>query len=185
MGNSLFDQLKKSGLVDEKKAQKIKKEKHKQKKQKKGQKKGEAELDESKQLALQAQAEKAERDRELNRQRLAEQEKIAIKAQIKQLIESNTVTCEDEDIRFNFSDQGKVQRLYVNTLLQQQLTKGQLAIVSLEGRYRLVPTKVANKISLRDEQSIIFLNEPTDTNSNTPDEDDPYADYQIPDDLMW
>ena len=47
MGNSLFDQLKKTGLIDEKKAQQIKKEKHQLTKQQKSKKSGA--LSESKQ----------------------------------------------------------------------------------------------------------------------------------------
>ena len=45
-----------------------------------------------------------------------------------------------------------------------------------------VATAKAQKIAQRDPQVVVVLNqyEPTPV-----DEDDPYADYQIPDDLMW
>ena len=66
MGLSLRDQLLKAGLVNEKQAKQAGKQ---QQKQQRLAKKGQAELDDStRQAALQAQAEKAARDQELNRQ---------------------------------------------------------------------------------------------------------------------
>ena len=180
MGNSLFDQLEKSGLVDEKKAKQAKKDKRKQSKQKRGKKA--QPLDESKLLAQKAQAEKTARDRELNQQRLLEAEKKAIAAQIKQLIEMNRIENSDGDIGFNFTDGNKVQRIYVSEKLQNQLVSGRLAIAKLGNEYTLVPTAVAEKIKQRDPACIILNNvqQPDDN-----DADDPYADYQVPDDLMW
>ena len=77
MGNSLFDQLKKSGLVDKNKARKVKHSQYKSKKQKV--KKGSAaQVDEAKLLAQKAHAEKVERDRKLNQQRKEAAERNAI-----------------------------------------------------------------------------------------------------------
>ena len=180
MGNSLFDQLKKSGLVDEKKAKQAKKEKHRQAKQHKG--KLARPVAQSKLLAQQAQAEKVARDRELNLQRKQAAEKIAIAAQIKQLIQMNRIEDCDGEIGFNFTDGDKVQRLYVTEKLRDQLVLGRLAIVKLEGSYNLVPAGVAEKIKLRDPMCVILCNV---ARSGGSDVDDPYADYQVPDDLMW
>ncbi|MEL7287591.1 MAG: DUF2058 family protein, partial [Pseudomonadota bacterium] len=44
------------------------------------------------------------------------------------------------------------------------------------------PRPVANKIAQRDESVII---EQKETESDIPAEDDPYADFVVPDDLMW
>ncbi|MDH5217795.1 MAG: DUF2058 domain-containing protein, partial [Gammaproteobacteria bacterium] len=57
-----------------------------------------------------------------------------------------------------------------------------LAIAKLGGVYELVPTAVAEKIKQRDEQYIITTG---NRDEAEPDENDPYADFQIPDDLMW
>lgn len=51
-----------------------------------------------------------------------------------------------------------------------------------EGSYELIPRDAALKIKERDPQRIILLNEPK---SQDVDPDDPYAAYQVPDDLMW
>ena len=181
MGNSLFDQLKKSGLVDKNKAQKIKHSQYKNKKQKAS--KGAApQVDEAKLLAQKAHAEKVERDRQLNQQLKEEAERKAIAAQIKQLIESNCVEERDGDIAYNFTDANVVKRIHVSEKIHKHLTSGRLAIARLGERYELVPMPVAEKIKQRDEKYII-----TSEHAAEPelDEDDPYADYKIPDDLMW
>lgn len=181
MGNSLFDQLKKSGLVDKKKAQQVKNSQYKSKKQKT--KKGaNPQVDEATLLAQKVQAEKVERDRQLNQHRKEEAEQKAIAAQIKQLIETNRVQDRDGDIAYNFTDANVVKRIHVSEQVHKSLTNGRLAIAKLGVDYEVVPMPVAEKIKLRDQQCIISSKQTTEPE---PDEDDPYADYKIPDDLMW
>ena len=48
-----------------------------------------------------------------------------------------------------------------------------------------MPTAVAEKIKQRDESLVVMLTENTGVNADQEDEDDPYADFKIPDDLMW
>jgi len=176
MGNSLLDQLKKSGLVDEKKANKAQKAKHKQAKK---QRQNRA-IDEDKLQLQQQQIEKVKRDRELNLQRKREADKRAIQAQIRQLIELNQVIDYDGDIAYNFTDNNIIKSIYLSEQVHRQLNRGQLAIVKLGHNYKLVPTAVAEKISQRDEETIIQCNKPQQES-----EDDDYADYKVPDDLMW
>ncbi len=178
MGSTLFDQLKKTGLIDEKKAKQVKKEKHQQKKRKKKQNTHESQ---SQQLAKQAQAEKAAKDRRLNRKKKAAEEQKALSAQVKQLIEENRIAEYQGEVGFNFADGTKVQRLFVTGKIQEQLVRGKAAIVKLDGHYNLVPREIAIKIRLRDPLSLVFLQ----TEQDKPVEDDPYAEYQVPDDLMW
>ncbi|WP_207061460.1 DUF2058 domain-containing protein [Motiliproteus sp. SC1-56] len=176
---SLQDQLMKAGLVDKKKLQNAKKEKHKNRKQQ-GKKPGQDEA-EALLRSQQAKAEKAERDRALNREKQALAERNAIAAQVRQLIESNRLRDSDGETAYNFSDGRQIKRIYIKDELVTPLSRGQLAIVRFGEGYALVPAKVAEKISQRDSQSVVVLNEP----EVAPDEDDPYAEYQIPDDLMW
>jgi len=181
MANSLFDQLKKSGLVDEKKAKKVKHSQYKN--QKKKIKKGTtAPLDDSKLLVQKAQAEKVERDRQLNLHKKESAERKAIAAQIKQLVECNRITDRDGDIVYNFSDVNVVKRLYVSEQVHKHLSSGRLAIVKLGDAYELVPVPVAEKIKQRDAQCVILCDRSPDAQL---DDDDAYADYKIPDDLMW
>ena len=170
MGNTLFDQLKKSGLIDEKKANQIKKEKHKLTKS------------ESKQRVQQAQAEKAARDRKLNQQRKKNREQQATAAQIRQLIQIHRIEHGTGDIKFNFTDGNKVQRLYVTKELQDQLSLGSLSIIKVDDSYELVPAPAVEKIRQRDPSCVIYL---STSASDDCDADDSYADYKVPDDLMW
>lgn len=178
---SLQDQLLKAGVVDQKKAKQLNKEKRKAAKQSKA--KGQPQVDETKAAAAKALAEKSERDREMNRQRQAEVEKKAIQAQITQLINTNKLDRKGGDLAYQFVDGKKIKKLYVTSKLQDQLTKGQIAIVKQGDQYELVPARIAEKIQQRDEARVLVLHEKG--NSETVDEDDPYADYPIPDDLMW
>lgn len=181
MGSSLFDQLKKSGLVDKNKAQKVKHSQYKNTKQKN--KKGAvAQVDETKLLAQQAHAEKVERDRVLNQQRKDAAERKAIAAQIRQLIETNRLEAHEGDIVYNFTDTMIVKRMYVSAQVHKHLVSGYLAIAKLGESYELVPAAVAEKIRQRDEQCIIMCDRSDDVELA---KDDPYADYKIPDDLMW
>ena len=175
---SLQDQLLKAGLVDQKKASKAKKAKHQQAKKK--QKNKIETVDEAKQAAQQAQAEKVARDRELNAQRKAEAEQKALAAQVRQLIEMNRQPTEG-DVAYSFTDGSLVKKLYVSEGQQKQLSNGRLCIVKQDEEYALIPTAVAEKIQQRDESTLILSNQPTEE----PDEDDPYAEFQVPDDLMW
>jgi len=176
---SLQDQLLKAGLIDNKKANKIKKAKHKQAKQ--VQKNKIASADETKLAARKAQTEKAERDRQLNQRHKEEAERKAIAAQIRQLVEINRQPRDEGDIAYSFTDNKLVKRIHVTQAQLKQLANGRLCIIKLDEQYELIPTLVAEKIQLRDESRLILSNQPTEA----PEEDDPYADYQVPDDLMW
>lgn len=180
MSKSLADQLLNAGLVDKKKAKQAQHEKRKQAKQQRNDNSADADT----QARLQQErAEKAERDRQLNRERQEAEAARAAKAQVEQMIEQGRLDVKGE-VRFNFTDHriNKIKRLYVNDSVQQQLASGKLAICALKDDYAVVPTDVAAKVADRDESAIVFKADPKD---NQPDEDDPYKDFQIPDDLMW
>lgn len=180
MSKSLQDQLLKAGLTNKKKVKQAENHKKKQAKVKRttGQE------DEVKLRAEQQRKEKAERDRLLNLERKAEEEKKAIKAQVKQLIEMNRLENYAGDLAHNFVMDKKVKKINVQPKISDQLAKGRLAIAELEGRFELIPPKVAEKILQREPDWPIVLNEKA-PDTGDEEEDDPYADFQIPDDLIW
>jgi uncharacterized protein YaiL (DUF2058 family) len=168
MSISLRDQLLKAGLVNQKQAKQVSKDKQKEQRLAH---KGQVEIDDSqKRAAQEAMAEKARRDQELNRQQ-----------QIKQLIEVSRLPKLTTEDYYNFVDDKKVKRLSVNALMRNKLSSGSLAIVHHGGGYEVIPREAALKIQERDPRRIVLLNTPTEA----PDADDPYAAYQVPDDLMW
>ena len=177
---SLQEQLLKSGLVSAAQAKSIKSDKRKQTQQ---QRKNNVEVvDEAKELAQKAQAEKIERDRTLNQVRQQQDEQKQLAAQIKQIIELNRLPTDAEGLAYNFTDNNKVKRLYVSEAMRDQIAEGRLAIVKLGTNYEVVSAEVARKIQQRDAARVIVFNE----NNKVMDViDDAYAAYQVPDDLIW
>jgi len=176
---SLQDQLLNAGLVDKKKAKQLKQERRKEAKVRQ---KGQTPLDDSKEQVKRNFLDKAERDRQLNKQQQEAVERKAIEAQISQLIKMNRIKREGGDIAYQFTDGTRIKKMYITEQLQKDLVNGRLAIAKLGNDFELLPSSAAGKIMQRDPKTIILLN--TYEVSGV-DEDDPYAQYHIPDDLMW
>ncbi len=177
MGKSLQDQLLKAGLANNKQAAKARKAQNNNRKQKAA---GVAVTSESEILAKQAHEEKVARDRELNREKQKAAEAKAIQAQIRQLVEMNRIA-ERGEIEFSFTDESTIRTLMLQEQERSQLISGRLAILRIDDRYEIVPRVVSDKIAERDESVLVLLN----TQSEADAADDEYADYKIPDDLIW
>lgn len=176
---SLQDQLLKAGLADEKKAKAVRNEKRKNRKQ---QPKGAAQVNETEMLARQTREEKAERDRQLNLERQKQADKKAVQAQIRQLIQTNRIDRSGGETAYQFVHDKKIKKLYVGDTMADQLARGRLAVVALNNSYEVVAEGVARKIMERDQAAVVALHERQDDDLG---DDDPYAGYEIPDDLMW
>lgn len=180
MPSSMQDQLRKMGLVNDKKLRKAERMKHAAEMERKAH--GSA-ADDPAVAAQNARTEKAARDRALNEERDRQANQKALHAQVRQLIQLNRQSRDGGDIAFNFKDGLTIKKLLVTKRLQDHLVHGRLAIVKLDDKYELVPTAVAQKIRLRDPNTVIVCNDSAE--ANKPDADDPYADYKVPDDLDW
>lgn len=182
MAGSLQDQLLQAGLADKKKASKVKKDKQKQAKV---QRRSKAEYVDDTKLQVQvARKEKLENDRLLNERKNAEAEIKAIAAQVQQLIKVNRIPRDRAEIDYNFTDNKKIKKILVDKTMLEQLSKGRLAIVMLASKYEVVPAAIAEKIKMREPDKVIVCIDRI-TSADDVDDDDPYADFQIPDDLMW
>jgi uncharacterized protein YaiL (DUF2058 family) len=179
---SLQEQLLKSGLVTQAKARSVNSDKLKQVRQQRHN--NQQALDEAKELAAKIQAEKATRDRELNlkKQRLEEQKQLA--GQIKQWVHASRylLNGESDDIAYKFIDGHHIKTVYVSENLRDLIIKGRAAIVKIGQRYEAVPADVAEKIKMRIATAVIVFNENQTEHKN---ENDPYAGYEVPDDLIW
>jgi uncharacterized protein YaiL (DUF2058 family) len=178
---SLQEQLLKSGLVSSAQAKTAKSDKHKQ--QQLQRKNNVVVSDEAKELAQKARAEQLAKDQELNQQRLQQEHKKQLLAQIKQLIEQNKQPRDEDGVAYRFIDANKVKTLYVSETMRTQLINGKLAIVKSGKSYEVVFAEVAEKISERDVNSVLVHNETV--TAKVEQADDPYAAYAVPDDLMW
>lgn len=176
MANSLQDQLLKAGLVSSQQAKQTQSKKRKERRQG-----SDTESAERSAALARAEAEKAARDRELNRQRAAEAKQKAEQSALRELIHRHRVARVAGDLAYNFADGPALKRLYVNTEQHAALVGGQLAIVRQDTFYELIPAETAARIAERDQERILVWNQGGDQAS----EEDEYADYQVPDDLMW
>lgn len=176
---SLQEQFLKAGLVDKNKVKQANQDKNKQKKVER--RTGTPTIDEARMAALDTQRKNAERARELNAQRDAAATQNAIAAQIAQMVQKNRQSKGNGDIAYNFTHDKKIDRLYVSAAVQAHLIAGRLVIVCQGGGVELVPRIIADKIAERDPSLVVRANKI----STEIDVDDPYADFQIPDDLMW
>ena len=175
---TLQEQMLKAGLVSSKKMAKVQRTA----------KKSRVQAREAREAVEENKKAQLERDKQLS-----EQQKQAVlakefRAQVKQLIEMNRITVAKGNITFNFTDGNLIKKIEVDKQTQTQLINGRLAIARLvinakgDCDYAIIPAVVADKIAQRDADSIV-LN--TALSQEEQDEDDPYADFKIPDDLMW
>lgn len=176
---SLQEQFLKAGLVDKNKVKLANQDKNKQKKAER--RTGVQSVDEARVAALDMQRKNAERAREFNAQRDAAAAQKAIMAQIAQMVQKNRQSKGAGDIAYNFTHNNKIERMYVSAAVQAHLMAGRLMIVCLGGTAELVPRVIADKIAERDASLVVRVNK----SSTEIDADDPYAAFQIPDDLMW
>ena len=176
---SLQDQFLKAGLIDNKKIKQAHQEKSKQKKVER--QTGTQMVDEARLAALEMQRKNAERARELNAQRDAAATQKAIMAQIAQMIQQSRQSKGGGDIAYNFTHDNKIKRVHVSAKVREHLISGMLVVVCVGESIELVPKVIADKIAERDPSLVVEVKQA----SSGSDEDDPYAAFQVPDDLMW
>lgn len=175
---TLQEQMLKAGLVSSKKMAKVQRTA----------KKSRVQAREAREAVEENKKAQLERDKQLS-----EQQKQAVlakefRAQVKQLIEMNRITVAKGNITFNFTDGNLIKKIEVDKQTQTQLINGRLAIARLvtnakgDCDYAIIPAVVADKIAQRDADSIVLNSA---LSQEEQDEDDPYADFKIPDDLMW
>lgn len=180
MGNPFQDQLLKAGVVTKKQVHKAKQEKNQQKK--KQHSSNEKVVDENKLKAQQLAVEKTKRDKELNQHKQNQARQKATSAEINQLIKNNRIARDENcKIAYKFEHNKKVKNILVNAELKEQIIQGRLGIARIEGSFELVTKTVAEKIQQRNAKRIIIY----DAVKETTDDNDPYAAYEIPDDLDW
>ena len=152
MGNPFQDQLLKAGLVSKKQAGKVKREKHLSRKQKKNN--GSSELSAS---VREEQAAQARRNRELNKKRNAEKLRHENRAQIRQIIAKNRLERDDRGEAYHFVEENRINRIFVDDEMAEQLSCGRLAIVKSGDGYEVVPAKAARQIAGRDRKTVVVF----------------------------
>ena len=184
MRNPLQDQLLKAGLAKKGKLAQVVREQTKQRHAK-----GAQPVDADKVDAAQLQAERVERDRQLAAERNAQAHQRELQAQVRQIIEVHKLASAGE-IPYAFDDAGVIKRIHIDVAQRTLLAKGALVIARHGDGYVLLPRAAADKVLERDAASIVLdhrLGDASGTGSqDSPGDDDAfYAQFEVPDDLVW
>lgn len=179
MRNPLQEQLLKAGLA---KKQQVDDAARALKKQKHG--KSAAKPSEQQRQAQRAQAEKAERDRQLAAEQKAQARAKELQAQIKQIIESHRVEVGGE-IAYRFVDGNKVKELQVDQPTRDKLASGALVIAAFGEGYAVIDRKAADMVYQRQGNIVSDHGRKDDSGESASSDDEYYAQFEVPDDLMW
>jgi len=181
---SLQEQLLKAGLTTKQKARQANTDKRKKNKQKRSGVKLEASLQEQvRQDLAKNKSEKQAKDAALNeqkKQQLADKEKHL---RILQILQHHHLKHVDGETEYNYTFASKVKKLYLDDTTHKALVNGRLALCGLDDTSYIVTSETAEKLATLDKEVVLVQNEKGAIEDI--DEDDPYAQYQIPDDLMW
>lgn len=182
MSNSLSDQLLKLGLVDEKKAKQSAHDKRVKKTKKKKAKApaGPSTEDLTAQAHAQQLVEKAAKDQAIEAERKAVREKAERLAQARDIIKSKGIPSKGEDKKYRFTHGKKIKEFWVSNQDFERLAAGLVGGVQLDKRWYLIEPEAYQQIIERAPDLVAFKAEQA-----AQDPDDPYADFQIPDDLDW
>lgn len=176
--NALQAQLLKAGLVDNKKAKKLSKQAQHE------QRTGQSDEAALKEKIEQEKQEKLLKDQALNQEKQRLLEEKTLRANIIQMIDQYKIKGTDGEISYQFIDENKIKKVYISQQVYNALVAGSLMIARENTGYAYLPKALAEKIEQRMSGFILQQNNES-TNNQATDEEDPYAAYVIPDDLMW
>lgn len=179
--NPLQEQLLKAGLVKKSKVAEVARE---QQKARHG--KGAPAPSEIQRDAERARAEKAERDRALAAAQKEKARAAELAAQARQIVRDKQVPRTGE-LEYRFTVDGTIRTLLVDDGQRKQLAAGALVVARLGDGYALLPRAAADKVRERDAGLIVLDHgQAMDAPPESTSEDDAYyAQFKVPDDLMW
>ena len=175
--NALQAQLLKAGLVDNKKAKKLSKQAvHEQR------------TGQSSEAELKAKIEKDQQEKLAKDQALSLEKKLALdektlRASVIQMISHHKIKETDGDVTYQFIDDSKIKKVYINQQIYNALVSGSLVVAKDHDRYAFLPKALAERINEKLTGFILVNN--SENTAEVTDEEDPYAAYVIPDNLMW
>lgn len=134
--------------------------------------------------AERARAERVERDRALAAERNAQARAHEQRAQARQIVETQRVPAKGE-IEYRFADGEVIRSLLVDAALRAQLASGALVIARFDDGYALLPRAAAEKVRARDASMIVLDHAAAAATAPLTDDDAYYAQFKVPDDLIW
>ncbi len=198
MSTSLRDQLLAAGLGSKNQAKQVREDQHRhlhrqQHQQGKGQKPGFG-ASGARPLApaQNVDAAKVARDQALEKKKRDKAERKERAAQVRQIVEPQALPRLETDDFYNFVHDGRIARVGVDAARRAMLVAGTLAIVRSHGQYLVVAAEVAARVREREPRAVVHQGGmaggayvDADPASSKSAADDPYAQYKVPDDLVW
>jgi len=184
MAKSLQEQLLQSGLAKPKQVKKARREKAVSEKAARKEGRAPAEQQALQQQVAAAEAEKRERDKRLNAEQKAEREARELEHSVAQIIDRNRVAAQadsEEQVPYSYTIDKQIRRIEVSNEQRADLAQGRLAIVRHRDVSSLVPKAVAARLMEKVPAQVWLVT----SKEESVDADDPYAEYQVPDDLVW
>lgn len=184
MAKSLQEQLLQSGAAKPKQAKKARREKAQSEKAARRAGKTPAEQQELARQVAQAEARKREHDRQLNAEQKAQREARELDHSVAQIISRNRVASAADDrdsVAYSYTIATHIHRIEVSDSQRRDLAAGRLAVARHRDSAALVPRSVAQRLMEKIPEQVWLVC----AEEESPDADDPYAEYQVPDDLMW
>lgn len=181
---SLQDQLLKAGLTTKQKTRQANADKRKKNKQQRSGVQHDVSMQEQvKQDLVKAKVEKQVKDNALNeqkKQQLADKEQVL---RIQQILTHHQIKNVQGDNEYNYTFGSKIKKLSLDSITHRALVNGRLSLCGLDEVTYIVTRETAEKLAELDKHVVLVQNDKVFDEQI--DEDDPYAEYQIPDDLMW
>lgn len=181
-GNPLQEQLLKAGLVKKSKVSEVAREQAKARHGKEAAAPSEAQL-----AAGRAREEKADRDRALAAEQKAQARRNELAAQARQIIKDKKVARSGES-EYRFNADGAIRTLLIDEPLRRQLAAGTLVVARLGDRYELLPRAAGEQVRARDPAAIVLdhgQSTGTAAAATSAEDDAYYAQFVVPDDLVW
>ena len=100
-----------------------------------------------------------------------------------QILKHHQVTNVNGEAEYNYTFNSKIKKLFVDNVTHKALVNGRLALCGVDETTYIVTSETAEKVSSLDSSVILVQN--TKVVEDVVAEDDPYAEFQIPDDMMW
>jgi uncharacterized protein YaiL (DUF2058 family) len=180
--NPLQEQLLKAGLVKKSKVAEVAREQHKARHAKAA-----TEPSEIAREAERGRVEKAERDRALAQEQKARQRIAELRAQAMQITKDKKVAGAGES-EYRFTADGAIRTILVSDDQRKLLSSGALVIARLGERDVLLPRAAADKVRERDPGMIVLdhgQSAGSEPSAGNAEDDAYYAQFQVPDDLVW
>ncbi|MGM0516823.1 MAG: DUF2058 family protein [Pseudomonadota bacterium] len=138
-----------------------------------------AEIEAAKKAAAEKREREQAKNREAGRRQREAEERRARRAEIRQLILDHAEKLPSNGEPFHFADSGRVLSIPVNLRLRRQLASRQMRLATWEKRYYVIPAQTAEKLAQRDPAHLVALP------SGGEIQDSAYAEFDVPDDLVW